>query len=68
MILARFNVTKENDDGTFYLTTENITFPKNGFWNLDISSVSFDKYLTQFDHIKVQMLCMGFEPGTAGGW
>ena len=46
---ATFNVTKENDDGTFYLTTENITFPKNGFWNLDISSVSFDKYLTQLN-------------------
>jgi hypothetical protein len=43
---STFTVPRENEDGTVYLTTQAITFPKNGQWNLDITSLAFDNYLT----------------------
>lgn len=46
---AQFIVPKEQDDGTFVVTTELVTWPRAGLWNLDISSVSFDNYLTQIN-------------------
>jgi hypothetical protein len=42
---STFTVPRENEDGTIYLTTQTITFPKNGVWNLDITSAAFDNYL-----------------------
>jgi hypothetical protein len=42
---STFTVPRENEDGTVYLTTQAITFPKNGQWNLDITSAAFDNYL-----------------------
>ena len=46
---AQFIVPREQEDGTFALTTELATWPRAGFWNLDISSVRFDNYLTQIN-------------------
>jgi hypothetical protein len=43
---STFTKVSEAEDGTYYLTNQNITFPKNGEWNLDISSPAFDNYLT----------------------
>ena len=43
---STFTRVSEAEDGTYYLTNQNITFPKNGQWNLDISSPAFDNYLT----------------------
>ena len=46
---AKFVVSRENEDGSYYLTNQNLTFPKNGVWNLDITSSAFDAYLTQLN-------------------
>jgi hypothetical protein len=46
---AQFIVPREQEDGTFVLTTELVTWPRAGLWNLDISSVRFDNYLTQIN-------------------
>lgn len=46
---AKFVVSREDEDGTYYLTNQNLTFPKNGVWNLDITSAAFDTYLTQLN-------------------
>lgn len=43
---ATFTKVSEAEDGTYFLTNENVTFPKNGSWNLDIISPAFDKYLS----------------------
>jgi len=52
---STFTVPKENEDGTIYLTTQAITFPKNGQWNLDISSSAFDNYLTTLNEFAANL-------------
>ena len=52
---STFTVPKENEDGTIYLTTQAITFPKNGQWNLDISSLAFDNYLTTLNEFAANL-------------
>ena len=52
---AKFVVSRENEDGTYYLTTQNLTFPKNGVWNLDITSSAFDAYLTQLNEFAANL-------------
>ncbi len=46
---STFISVEQNEDGSYYLTNKNVTFPKNGTWNLDISSPSFNSYLTQLN-------------------
>ena len=46
---ATLKVPKEQDNGTYKITTELVTFPRAGLWNLDIISASFDNYLTQLN-------------------
>ena len=46
---AQFIVPREQEDGSFALTTELVTWPRAGLWNLDISSISFDNYLTKIN-------------------
>ena len=46
---ATFTVPREQEDGTFKITTEFATFPRAGLWNLDIESGTFDNYLEQIN-------------------
>ena len=48
---ASFSVPKEADDGTYYTATQNLTWPKDGFWNLDIRTKSFTTYLENLNAI-----------------
>ena len=52
---STFTVPKENEDGTIYLTTQAITFPKNGQWNLDITSLAFDNYLATLNEFAANL-------------
>jgi hypothetical protein len=44
---ANFQVPQQNQAGQFYTSYVQITFPKDGDWNLDIASFRFDEYLTR---------------------
>jgi hypothetical protein len=44
---ANFQVPQQNQAGQFYTSYVQITFPKDGDWNLDITSFRFDEYLTR---------------------
>ena len=46
---ATFTVPKENEDGSFSITKETLTFPKEGPWNLDIKTRRFDEYLSKLN-------------------
>ncbi len=46
---SQFYVPREQEDGSFAITKENATWPRAGYWNLDIQSVSFDNYLAQIN-------------------
>ena len=43
---ANFQVPAQNQGGQFYTSYVQVTFPKDGNYNLDISSFRFDNYLT----------------------
>jgi hypothetical protein len=48
---ASFNFPKENEDGTYYTEKINLSWPLGGVWNLDITSISFESYLTSLNEI-----------------
>jgi len=48
---AVFKVPQQNDFGQFYINYQNVTWPKDGDWNLDIRSANFDDYLFQLQQI-----------------
>ena len=48
---AIFDMVEETDDGQFVKRKKRVTWPKLGVWNLDISTVRFDNYLTQVSEI-----------------
>jgi hypothetical protein len=49
---AVFQVPKETNDGTYYVTKESVKFPlDSNFWNIDIRTVSFTNYLEQINSI-----------------
>jgi hypothetical protein len=48
---ATFKVPREAEDGTFYTLSENLTWPLNGQWNLDIITGTFNNYLTNLNSI-----------------
>ena len=52
---AQFTVPREQEDGSYILTTELATWPRAGLWNLDISSVSFDNYLAKINDFAVNL-------------
>jgi hypothetical protein len=52
---ASFTVPREQDDGTYKITTELATFPRAGLWNLDIESLVFDNYLTQINDFAISL-------------
>jgi hypothetical protein len=48
---AVFQVPQQDEYGQFYTKYEQVTFPKNGTWNLDISTINFERYLEQLQDI-----------------
>jgi hypothetical protein len=52
---AAFQVPEQNDDGQYYTNYQNVTWPKDGQWNLDIRSFLFDDYLTQLEEIAINL-------------
>jgi hypothetical protein len=52
---ALFQVPQQNDAGQFYTNYEQVTWPKDGVWNLDIRSFLFDDYLSQLQNIAVNL-------------
>jgi len=52
---ATFTVPVEQENGTFILTNDTATWPRAGFWNLDIRSGSFDNYLTKINDFAYNM-------------
>jgi hypothetical protein len=52
---AVFQVPQQNEDGQFYTNYQQVTWPKEGPWNLDIRSFLFDNYLTQLEAIAVNL-------------
>jgi hypothetical protein len=52
---ATFQVPQQNEAGQFYTNNEEVTWPKDGLWNLDIRSFNFDNYLTQLQDIAVNL-------------
>lgn len=60
---ATFQVPEQNNYGQYYTNYQQVTWPKDGEWNLDIRSYSFDDYLVQlqaiaenFDSFKTNLL------------
>ncbi len=52
---AIFQVPAQTEDGQFFTNYQQVTWPKNGVWNLDISSFLFDDYLQQLQDIAVEL-------------
>ena len=52
---AVFQVPQQNEDGQFYTNYQQVTWPKEGPWNLDIRSFLFDNYLTQLESTAVNL-------------
>jgi hypothetical protein len=44
---AVFQVPQQTEDGQYYTSYQQVTWPKDGRWNLDIRSFLFDDYLTK---------------------
>ena len=52
---AVFQVPQQNEYGQTYTEYQQVTWPKNGPWNLDIASYQFDAYLEQIQEIAVNL-------------
>jgi hypothetical protein len=52
---AVFQVPQQNEFGQIYTDFQQVTWPKQGPWNLDISSFLFDDYLEQIQAIAVNL-------------
>jgi hypothetical protein len=52
---ANFQVPQQNDFGQFYTGYIQVTFPKDGVWNLDIRSFRFDSYLQQLADVAANL-------------
>jgi hypothetical protein len=52
---ATFQVPAQSDNGEFYTDYQQVTWPKDGDWNLDIRSFLFDNYLAQLEAIAVNL-------------
>ena len=52
---AVFQVPQQNEFGQTYTEYQQVTWPKQGPWNLDIRSFLFDKYLEQIQAIAVNL-------------
>ena len=52
---AVFQVPAQTESGEFYVKYQQVTWPKDGQWNLDIRSFLFDDYLTTLETIAVDL-------------
>jgi hypothetical protein len=52
---AVFQVPQQNEYGQTYTEYQQVTWPKQGPWNLDISSFLFDAYLEQIQAIAINL-------------
>jgi hypothetical protein len=52
---AVFQVPQQNEYGQTYTDYQQVTWPKDGLWNLDIRSFLFDSYLEQIQAIAVNL-------------
>ena len=52
---AVFQVPAQTESGEFYVNYQQVTWPKDGPWNLDIRSFLFDAYLAQMEEIAVNL-------------
>jgi hypothetical protein len=52
---AIFQVPQQNESGQFFTDYQQVTWPKEGPWNLDIKSFLFEDYLTQLESIAVNL-------------
>jgi hypothetical protein len=52
---ANFQVPQQNDAGQFYTGYIQVTFPKDGTWNLDIRSFRFESYLQQLSEVAANL-------------
>ena len=41
----------EGEDGNFYKTSQKVTWPLDGLWNLDIRTGKFESYIEQLNII-----------------
>jgi hypothetical protein len=52
---AAFQIPAQTESGEFYTKYQQVTWPKDGVWNLDIRSFLFDDYLTTLETIAVDL-------------
>jgi hypothetical protein len=52
---AVFQVPQQNESGQFFTNYQQVTWPKEGSWNLDIKSFLFESYLGQLEEIAVNL-------------
>jgi hypothetical protein len=52
---AVFQVPQQNETGQFYTNFQQVTWPKDGQWNLDIRSFLFENYLSQLEEIAINL-------------
>ena len=52
---AVFQVPQQNEYGQTYTDYQQVTWPKQGVWNLDIRSFLFDSYLEQIQEIAINL-------------
>ena len=48
---ADFEFMREGDDGTYYKTRQKVTWPLDGYWNIDIRTDRFQDYLQELNVI-----------------
>ena len=48
---ADFEFMREGEDGNFYKTKQKVTWPLDGFWNLDIRTGKFESYIERLNII-----------------
>ena len=52
---AVFQVPQQNEYGQTYTDYQQVTWPKDGYWNLDIRSFLFDSYLAKIQEIAINL-------------
>ena len=52
---ATFQYPAQNDSGNYYIATDIITWPLDGFWNLDIRTAAFDDYLFKIENVSTNL-------------
>ena len=52
---ANFKVPRQDNNGKYYIDTASVTWPLDGTWNLDISSLKYTSYLNELDIIAIDM-------------